>query len=302
MRDMHIVWHMMSRSGTGRGWHHAVRIMFGACVVGFLWLGVGDPVAAASRPSPEAARTWQRQTELLDRTLKGLQPAVPGQPHLYFVGFAGYGPQEVFKREVLAVRKFFDARYGTEGRSIALVNHASTLAALPLASTGNLERTLQHLGKLMDPSRDVLFLFLTSHGEDGLFVVEMPRFDLKPLRPAQLKDMLKRSGIKNSVIVLSACHSGSFLPALADPTTLVIAAARADRSSFGCDDQRQWTYFGEAYFQRALRAEPSFVRAFELARELIARWEAQAKLEPSLPQIGGGETLGPALAAIRPHH
>jgi len=291
----------MSGSGKGRGWRHALRIMFGACA-GLLWLGVGDPVAAASRPSPEAARTWQRQTELLDRTLKGLRPAVPGQPHLYFVGFAGYGPQEVFKREVLAVRKFFDARYGTEGRSIALVNHASTLAALPLASAGNLERTLQHLGKLMDPSRDVLFLFLTSHGEDGLFVVEMPRFDLKPLRPAQLKDMLKRSGIKNSVIVLSACHSGSFLPALADPTTLVIAAARADRSSFGCDDRRQWTYFGEAYFQRALRAEPSFVRAFELARELIARWEAQAKLEPSLPQIGGGETLGPALAAIRPHH
>jgi hypothetical protein len=301
VRDMHIVRHMMSRSGTGRGWHHALRIMFGVCA-GLLWLGVGDPVAAASRPSPEAARTWQRQTELLDRTLKGLRPAVPGQPHLYFVGFAGYGPQEVFKREVLAVRKFFDARYGTEGRSIALVNHASTLAALPLASAGNLERTLQHLGKLMDPSLDVLFLFLTSHGEDGLFVVEMPRFDLKPLRPAQLKDMLKRSGIKNSVIVLSACHSGSFLPALADPTTLVIAAARADRSSFGCDDRRQWTYFGEAYFQRALRAEPSFVRAFELARELIARWEAQAKLEPSLPQIGGGETLGPALAAIRPHH
>jgi peptidase C13-like protein len=291
----------MSRSGTGRGWHHALRIMFGVCA-GLLWLGVGDPVAAASRPSPEAARTWQRQTELLDRTLKGLRPAVPGQPHLYFVGFAGYGPQEVFKREVLAVRKFFDARYGTEGRSIALVNHASTLAALPLASAGNLERTLQHLGKLMDPSRDVLFLFLTSHGEDGLFVVEMPRFDLKPLRPAQLKDMLKRSGIKNSVIVLSACHSGSFLPALADPTTLVIAAARADRSSFGCDDRRQWTYFGEAYFHRALRAEPSFVGAFERARELIAGWEAQAKLEPSLPQIGGGERLGPALAAIQPHH
>ena len=291
----------MSRSGTGRGWHHALRIMFGVCA-GLLWLGVGDPVAAASRPSPEAARTWQRQTELLDRTLKGLRPAVPGQPHLYFVGFAGYGPQEVFKREVLAVRKFFDARYGTEGRSIALVNHASTLAALPLASAGNLERTLQHLGKLMDPSRDVLFLFLTSHGEDGLFVVEMPRFDLKPLRPEPLKAMLKRSGIKNSVIVLSACHSGSFLPALADPTTLVIAAARADRSSFGCDDRRQWTYFGEAYFQRALRAEPSFVRAFELARGLIAGWEAEAKLEPSLPQIGGGERLGPALAAIQEHH
>jgi Peptidase C13 family len=114
--------------------------------------------------------------------------------------------------------------------------------------------------------------------------------------------MLQRSGIKNSVIVLSACHSGSFLPALADPTTLVIAAARADRSSFGCEDRRQWTYFGEAYFDRALRAEPSFVRAFERARDLIASWEAKAKLEPSLPQIAGGERLGPALAAIEEHH
>ena len=171
----------MSRSGAGDGWHRALRVLLGAGA-GLLWLGACDPAAAASRPGLEAAKTLQRQTELLDGALKALQPAADGQPHLYFVGFAGYGPQAVFKREVLAVRKFFDARYGTQGRSIALVNHASTLNVLPLASAGNLDRTLQHLGKLMDPSRDVLFLFLTSHGEDGLFAVEMPRFDLKPLR------------------------------------------------------------------------------------------------------------------------
>jgi len=289
----------MSQSGAFRGRHSFLHGLLGAAFLGLLFC---DPAAGASRPPAEIARTLQLQGELLGRTLKALRPAAPGTPHLYFVGFAGYGPQAVFKREVLAVRKFFDTRYGTEGRSVALVNHASTLNELPLASAGNLERTLQHLGTLMNPSRDVLFLFLTSHGEDGSFVVEMPQFGLRSLTPAQLKGMLKRSGIKNSVIVLSACHAGSFLPALADPTTLVIAAARADRSSFGCDDRRQWTYFGEAYFDRALRTEPSFVRAFERARELIATWEAKAKLEPSLPQMAGGERLGPALAAIQQHH
>jgi hypothetical protein len=289
----------MSRSGACKGWQHVLRGLVGAAS---LCLAYCEPVAGASLPPAEITRTLQLQNELLGRTLKALRPAAPGGPHLYFVGFAGYGPQAVFKREVLAVRKFFDVNYGTQGRSVALVNHASTLNDLPLASAGNLERTLQHLGALMNPSRDVLFLFLTSHGEDGSFVVEMPRFGLRSLKPEQLKDMLRRSGIKNSVIVLSACHAGSFLPALADPTTLVIAAARADRSSFGCDDRRQWTYFGEAYFDRALRAEPSFVRAFERARELIATWEAKAKLEPSLPQMGGGERLGPALAAIQEHH
>ena len=289
----------MSRLGACKGWQYSLRALLGAA---FLWVVCCEPVVGASRPAAEIGRTLQLQSELLGRTLKALRPTAPGRPHLYFVGFAGYGPQAVFKREVLTVRKFFDARYGTEGRSVALVNHASTLNELPLASVGNLERTLQHLGTLMNSSRDVLFLFLTSHGEDGSFVVEMPRFGLTSLTPEQLKGMLKRSGIKNSVIVLSACHAGSFLPALADATTLVIAAARADRSSFGCDDRRQWTYFGEAYFDRALRAEPSFVRAFERARELIATWEAKAKLEPSLPQMGGGERLGPALAAIQQHH
>lgn len=289
----------MSRSSAVLAWQRCLGGLIGAA---FLWLIPVGPVAGASRPAVEIARTLQLQNELLGRTLKALRPAATAGPHLYFVGFAGYGPQAVFKREVLAVRRLFDARYGTEGRSVALVNHASTLNELPLASADNLDRTLQHLGRLMNPSRDVLFLFLTSHGEDGRFVVEMPRFGLASLTPQQLKDMLKRSGIKNSVIVLSACHAGSFLPALADPTTLVIAAARADRSSFGCDDRREWTYFGEAYFDRALRAEPSFVRAFERARELIATWEAKAKLEPSLPQMGGGERLGPALAAIQEHH
>ena len=276
------------------------------CLAGVLvalaWLLLPGRAADAQRDTVDVAKTLQLQSDLLGRALASLRPTLQAQPQLYFVGFAGYGRQAVFKREVLAVRQLFDARYGTRGRSIALVNHQTTLRELPLASTSNLERTLAHLGTVMNPSRDVLFLFLTSHGEEGLFVVEMPSFGLQHLRPAELKDMLQRSGIKNSVIVLSACHSGSFLPALADPTTLVIAAARADRSSFGCEDRRQWTYFGEAYFDRALRAEPSFVRAFERARDLIASWEAKAKLEPSLPQIGGGERLGPALAAIEEHH
>jgi hypothetical protein len=285
------------RWGLGQG-------ALGVALLGLVGLGglAGAVAATAPRQPAEVVRTLQQQQELLDRAFAKLRPPGHAGPELYFVGFAGYGPQAVFKREVLAVRQLFAARYGTEGRSIALINHASTLRELPLASASNLERTLQHLGKVMNPSRDVLFLFLTSHGEDGVFVVEMPRFPLRHLQPQELKDMLKRSGIKNAVIVLSACHSGSFMPALADPTTLVIAAARADRSSFGCDDRRQWTYFGEAYFHRALRAETSFVRAFERARGLIADWEAKAKLEPSLPQIGGGERLGPALAAIEEHH
>jgi hypothetical protein len=93
--------------------------------------------------------------------------------------------------------------------------------------------------------------------------------------------------------VISACHAGSFIASLADPQTLVIAAARADRSSFGCEDRRRWTYFGDAFFNQALREESSFTAAFRRARKTIALWEAREQRVPSLPQIAGGEALGP---------
>jgi Peptidase C13 family len=240
----------------------------------------------------DAETVARRQPLLLEVALSTLQGTHEGEsPHLYFVGFAGYGPEAVFKREVLAVRDLFDGRFGTKGRSLVLINHASTLDDIALASLANLDRALQHVGALMNKDNDVLFLFLTSHGQKNRFAVEMPGFALDSLTPGHLKGTLDRSGIKNRVIVVSACHSGSFVPALADPTTLVITAAHAERTSFGCEDRRQWTYFGDAFFNRSLRRERSFERAFERAKQMIARWEMREKLVRSLPQIAGGEAL-----------
>lgn len=242
---------------------------------------------------PEGRLDQPGQAALIERALSELQPSASSDkdPHLYFVGFAGYGPEAVFKREVVAVRELFNARFGTRGRSVALVNHATTVGELPLASAQNLERVLQHLGTVMSADRDTLFLFLTSHGERALLAVVMPGLQLEHLTPAMLRRMLDRSGIKRRIVVISACHSGSFIPALAGPTTLVIAAARADRTSFGCEDKREWTYFGDAYFNTALRQEMSFRKAFERARRLVAQWEREDRLVPSLPQIRGGGAL-----------
>jgi len=249
-------------------------------------------------PRIDVEAAFYRQPELLERALAEMQPSRAGQPQLFFVGFAGYGGQAVFKREVLAVRALFDERFGTKARSLTLINHPSTLSDTPLATITNLDRALQRLGKLMNKDEDVLFLFLTSHGSKHQFAVEMQGFPLNTLNPGILRTMLDRSGIKNSVIVVSACHSGSFVPVLADPTTLVIAAAHEDRNSFGCEDRREWTYFGDAYFNQSLRRERSFERAFERATELVGQWEARDKLTPSLPQIAGGEELRTRLAQL----
>ncbi|MGH6816683.1 MAG: C13 family peptidase [Hyphomicrobiaceae bacterium] len=259
-------------------------------------------VAEKHRSRADIEATSARQAELVDRALAPLEPAPADRAHLYFVGFAGYGPEAVFKREVLAAQRLFDERFGTKGRSIVLINHESTLDSTPLANVANLERVLHHVGKLMADGSSTLFLFLTSHGLKRVFVVEMPGFGFVHLTPNRLKDLLDRSGIKNRVIVVSACYSGSFIRELADPSTLVITAARADRTSFGCEDKRQWTYFGDAFFNRALRQERSFEKAFHRAKRLIRTWEEKERLTPSLPQIAGGQQLRSRLETFATGH
>ncbi len=289
--------------------HSAFRALVLGLIVsaGLLWAGVAGaqehgPAQEQARPQQagpqqqagvDAEAVSRRQPLLLERAFAELQGtgSDQSQPRLFFVGFAGYGWEAVFKREALAVRALFDERFGTKGRSLVLINHRSTADDIALANPENLDRALQRIGELMDADADTLFLFLTSHGRKNLFAVEMPGFAFDGLTPAGLKGMLDRARIKNRVVVVSACHSGSFVPTLADPSTLVIAAAHADRTSFGCEDRREWTYFGDAFFNRALRRERSFERAFQLAKRTIGRWEQRERLVRSLPQIAGGEAL-----------
>jgi hypothetical protein len=254
--------------------------------------------AGQSQRRIDAHNIHARQPQLLSEALAKLKPAPKDRAQLFFVGVAGYGGQAVFKREVQSVRELFDQRFGTAGRSLALINHPSTLSQYPLATISNLEQALVHFGQLLEPDRDTLFLFLTSHGEKGKLTIQMPHLAFPQLTPTHLKRMLDRSGIRNRVIVISARHSGSFVPVVADARTLVITAARADRSSFGCEDRRRWTYFGDAYFNRALRHENSFTRAFAEAKRTIAQWETAERLTPTLPQIAGGEDLP---LPYRPH-
>ena len=270
---------------------HGVRlILYSGLGIVLGIVGWGHAFAAKEWPSEREALV-KRQAELVERTLAQLMPSSSSRPQLYFLGFAGYGSEAVFKREVLAVRQLFDERFATNGRSVALINHLSTTEEIPLATVSNLDRVLGHIGRVMDTRQDTLFLFMTSHGEKGRLAVKMLGVATKQLTPARLKDMLDRSGIKRRVIIISSCHSGSFIAALASPTTLVMTAARADRSSFGCEDRRRWTYFGDAYFNRALRSETSFRKAFARAKRLITLWETRDRVGRSLPQIAGGEAL-----------
>jgi len=79
---------------------------------------------------------------------------------------------------------------------------------------------------------------------------------------------------------------------------LVITASAPDKNSFGCSNEAEWTYFGKAYFDEALRHTYSFVKAFELAKPVIADRERKEDFTPSEPQMALGRAIEPKLAQL----
>ena len=148
----------------------------------------------------------------------------------------------------------------------------------------------------MNADEDVLVLFVSAHGDrEHRLSAWQPPLELAPLTPTALGRMLHDSGIKWRVVIVSACYSGGFVEPLRDDNSIVITAAAPDRSSFGCEAGREFTYFGQAFFRDALAKTLSFTEAFEIARELVSRQEAEEKLPASLPQIAVGRAIAEML-------
>jgi hypothetical protein len=221
-----------------------------------------------------AERALYTQPAQLKRVLDELKPSSGSGINLYLLAVAGDGSQEVFRREVDFIRKQFEARFVAQGHSVVLVNSRTTVGASPLATVTSIREAVSAIAAKMDKDRDILFLYVTSHGsKEGTISLGLDGVRLPDLSRNELAAVLKESGIRWKVVVLSACYAGSFMEPLKDPGTLFIAAAHEDRQSFGCADENDFTYFGRAFFKESLPSAQSFEDAFSRATKLIREWE-----------------------------
>jgi hypothetical protein len=251
----------------------------------------GDVIGTPQSPILQEA-LFHAQDGLLDARLAALRPQRAGVADLYFVGFAPYGTQDVFGKELQSVSRLMLERFDAAGRTLLLSNDPATLGDLPIASATNLRAALERVGEMMDADEDVLFLYVSTHGsENGELSVELPPLQLSQIRPAALARMLQDSGIKWKVLVISACYSGGFIEPLKDENTLIITATDANNQSFGCENGADFTWYGKAYFDDALRRTRSFTEAFEFARQAVAQREREQKLTASNPQMYVGAAM-----------
>lgn len=237
-------------------------------------------------PPAEAARL----AKLMGDALEGLAPQRPGELDVYLITASLWG-DPVFEREATQVEEILRPHLGAQGRSIVLSAGGQGERRYPAATPDNIAAAIGQVGALVDPAEDMVVVFITSHGtSDGSIAIREHNRLGASMRPTHLRDMLAQAGIRNRVVIVSACFSGAFIAPLMDDNTIVLTAAASDRSSFGCQPQRDWTFFGDAYFNRAVREGASLLDAFDGAKRQIERWEREQNLSPpSNPQrfVGG---------------
>ena len=260
--------------------------------------------------SPEAAAD---DVGRMADALSKLPPQRPGIVDTYILS-ASFWSDPVFENEAKEAAAILGRRFDATDRTIVLsLGRGPTLArTLPIATPNNFNAALGRIGKIIDPKEDLVVVFFTSHGSpDGSVALQEKGRMAGALRALQLRTALQQSNIKTKLVIVSACFSGHFIMPFSDPDTMVLTAAAADKTSFGCEPSRDWTYFGDALFNHALRGGEPVLQAFVAARDIITKWEGtlhdnwaamtaaqrqqQAEPQPSNPQQNSGDN---ALAVI----
>lgn len=151
-------------------------------------------------------------------------------------------------------------------------------ASAELASVANVAAALRSGGG------DACFVFVTSHGERAGFVL---RPDRRFFDPGSLDRVLNVGcGSVPTVVVVSACHSGTFLtPDMRKPNRVILTAAATDRASFGCGAGDQYTYYDQCLLQQFDGAATwrELAVATRACVEILER--RMGMRPPSLPQM-----------------
>jgi len=137
------------------------------------------------------------------------------------------------------------------------------------------------LWDLSNKTNSGCLVYFTSHGSPSGIVMGNDTY-----APSSMSQMLDNtcSG-RPTVVVVSACFSGVFVPALQAPNRMILTAARPDRASFGCGSSNYYTFFDQCVLE-TLPASPDFPTLGRGVQACVAAREKKEHMAPpSEPQL-----------------
>lgn len=138
-------------------------------------------------------------------------------------------------------------------------------------------------------------VYYTSHGSPPGVVLDV-KGKAGLYRPQALARLVDEAcPNRPTIVIISACFSGVFIPALENDQRLVLTAARPDRASFGCSEDDHYPFFDDC-FLRSVDTSRNFGALGPQIQACVARMERELELAPaSEPQVWVGARLRPIL-------
>jgi hypothetical protein len=220
----------------------------------------------------------------------------PAGDAVIFVGAALDASSTAFAGDVKLARSRFES-VAPYLATFQLGNGSAAPREWPQATPDTLRDALRIAGdltrKASAPPRLVV-VFLSSHGvRHAVSLRRAGERDGQLLGENRLARWLEPLGNTPTLLIVSACYSGSLIPVLQRPNRIILTAAHADRSSFGCDASSPNTIFADELFQ-ALDPRLGIAEWFDVAvRAVDAREKRMGYGPPSMPQISIGAQLNP---------
>ena len=244
-----------------------------------------------ARAAQMEARLYTESSRL-QSVLSSLAPQRPGVRDVYLLVVGGDGTEAVFAREVDWVAERLGTVFDLKRRQVRLINGGSD--DLPLATRTSVREALEALDALLDPQEDLLMVHLVSHGsQDGDLLLDDRNLKLNDLSVADGRQWLNSLNVKHQWLVVSACYSGKWVEGLAAPERVVFSSAAPDRTSFGCGDDSERTWFSKALYGEDMTAGINDPDAwFAAANRNVTRMEEEQGIDGdahSMPQkaVGG---------------
>lgn len=294
-----------SRPTRGRAAGPASAVAFARLLVLVLVLALLQLLfASASFAQSSAAAMGEPPVETqaeaaakLRAQLDAAPPSAAGSPRVLYIGAAMDDSSTAFVGDVQLAESSL-RRVAPQLVALRLGNGEKP-DDWPDVSDGSMRAAFAAAAQLLpaDAAQARVVVLLTSHGGVGLLSTSRSETQQSAADAETIAAWLRPLGDAPTLLVISACHAGSLIRTLQRPNRIVIAAAAADRASFGCDDDAQNTYFSDelfnAHFEPALPIRQWFVQA---RRGVGARERAMRLRPPSNPQIWVAAPMEPVAA------
>lgn len=148
------------------------------------------------------------------------------------------------------------------------------------------------LGFITQGQQENCLVFMTSHGTKDGFYLAQANGTGGLLPPRVLDQWLdNHCGVRPTVVIVSACYSGIFLKdGMEQPNRIILTAARADRTSFGCGAGETYTYFDKCLLDSWTWVY-TWAELYDRTKGCVAEREAALGAKPSEPQAYFGSQV-----------